>query len=118
VPRVDAEGVRVTSNDSKGTERQERRANFLTVKEVADWLRCSVRTVHRLRRIGLPDVKVGALVRFSEQDVLAWLEYERRGRRLFQISDEEMDDSRRRAAQLGRATKAKGEIAPAPPNSL
>lgn len=90
----------MTSNDSKGTERQERRANFLTVKEVADWLRCSVRTVHRLRRIGLPDVKVGALVRFSEQDVLAWLEYERRGRRLFQISDEEMDDYRRKVAEF------------------
>ena len=100
MPHFDAEGVCVTSNDSKDTKRQERRANFLTVKEVADWLRCSVRTVHRLRRIGLPDVKVGSLVRFSEQDVLAWLGYERRGRRLFQISDEEMDDYRRKVAEI------------------
>ncbi len=108
----------MTAHDKHGTERHERRTKFLTAREVADWLDCSVRTVHRLRKTGLPDIKVGALVRFSEQDVLAWFEYERQGRRLFQISNEEMEEYRRRAAQLGRATKAKGEIAPAPPNSL
>ena len=47
--------------------------------------------------------KVGGLLRFSEEEVLAWIDYERSGKRLFGISDEEMKEYRRRAAGVGKA---------------
>lgn len=47
----------------------------LTKKEVADLLKCSVRSVDSLRtNDGLPCVKLGRLVRFSREAVQAWLE--------------------------------------------
>ena len=49
--------------------------DFLTVDDVADLLKCSVRTVNYLRtNDGLPCVKLGRLVRFSRDAVQAWLE--------------------------------------------
>lgn len=49
--------------------------DFLTVDDVADLLKCSVRTVNYLRtNDGLPCVKLGRLVRFSRDAVEAWLE--------------------------------------------
>jgi excisionase family DNA binding protein len=72
-----------------------KRDRLMTTKDLAEYLQCSRRHIERMRKVGMPDMKVGGLLRFCEKDVLAWLEYERRGRRLFQISDEEMDDYRR-----------------------
>lgn len=47
---------------------------FLTVQEVADLLKCSVRTVIDLRKKdGLPYVKLNRLVRYSKEQVQAWL---------------------------------------------
>lgn len=49
-------------------------SDSLTKKEVADLLKCSVRTVDSLRtNDGLPCVKLGRLVRFSKEQVEAWL---------------------------------------------
>lgn len=49
-------------------------SEFLTVKQVAELLQCSVRTVNELRaKNGLPCVKLGRLVRFSKEQVQAWL---------------------------------------------
>ena len=45
--------------------------------------------------MGMPDKKVGGLLRFSEEEVLAWIDYERSGKRLFSISEEEMERYRR-----------------------
>lgn len=50
-------------------------SEFLTIDDVADLLKCSVRTVNYLRtNDGLPCVKLGRLVRFSRDAVQAWLE--------------------------------------------
>ena len=47
---------------------------FLTIDDVADLLKCSVRTVNYLRtNDGLPCVKLGRLVRFSKEQVQEWL---------------------------------------------
>ena len=49
-------------------------SDFLTVKEVANLLKCSVRTVNYLRtNSGLPCVKLERLVRFSKEQVEAWI---------------------------------------------
>ncbi|MDO4856583.1 MAG: helix-turn-helix domain-containing protein [Thermoguttaceae bacterium] len=49
-------------------------SEFLTIDDVADLLKCSVRTVNYLRtNSGLPCVKLGRLVRFSREAVEAWL---------------------------------------------
>lgn len=49
----------------------------MTTHELATFLRCSKRHVQRLRKSGLPDIKVGELVRFAEKDVLEWLDRQR-----------------------------------------
>jgi len=47
---------------------------YLNVNDVAEMLKCSVRTVHSLRASeGLPFVKLGRLVRFPKEAVLDWL---------------------------------------------
>lgn len=47
---------------------------FLDVRDVAELLKCSTRTVHSLRsNEGLPFVKLGRLVRFPKQAVEEWL---------------------------------------------
>lgn len=45
-----------------------------TAREVARCARCSVRHVGQLRRMGLPCLKIGHMVRFEPQQVLAWLQ--------------------------------------------
>ena len=48
---------------------------YLTVDEVADLLKCSVRTVNYLRtNEGFPCVKLARLVRFSREAVQTWLD--------------------------------------------
>lgn len=48
---------------------------YMTVKEVAEMLSCSVRTVNSLRtNNGLPCVKLGRLVRFPIKGLQEWLE--------------------------------------------
>ena len=50
----------------------------MTTQELAAFLRCSKRHIERLRKIGLPDIKVGELVRFSEREVSEWLDFRHR----------------------------------------
>ena len=50
---------------------------LMTTQELADFLSCSRRHIDRLRKLGLPDIKVGELVRFSEKEVLDWLAFQR-----------------------------------------
>ena len=50
---------------------------LMTTQELADFLGCSRRHIDRLRKLGLPDIKVGQLVRFSEKEVLDWLAFQR-----------------------------------------
>jgi excisionase family DNA binding protein len=45
-----------------------------TVRDVADYARCSTRHVSNLRNQGLPFRKVGRLVRFSPEVVKRWFE--------------------------------------------
>ena len=75
----------------------------MTTKDLAEYLQCSRRHIERMRKRGMPDKKVGGLLRFSQEEVLAWIDYERSGKKLFGISDEEMEEYRRRATELGRA---------------
>ena len=66
----------MTTSDYTRQEAPEKRA-LMTTQELATFLRCSKRHVQRLRKAGLPDIKVGELVRFSETDVLDWLDRHR-----------------------------------------
>lgn len=45
-----------------------------TAREVARCARCSVRHVGHLRRMGLPCLKIGHMVRFEPEQVLAWMQ--------------------------------------------
>ena len=45
-----------------------------TVRDVADYARCSTRHVSNLRNQGLPYRKAGRLVRFSSEAVKRWFE--------------------------------------------
>lgn len=47
--------------------------NLWTVDEVATYLRCTVRHVHNLIRIGLPHLYIGRLLRFDGNEVRAYL---------------------------------------------
>lgn len=67
----------VKTNDHTRQEAPEKRA-LMTTQELADFLGCSRRHIDRLRKMGLPDIKVGELVRFSEKEVLDWLAFQRR----------------------------------------
>jgi excisionase family DNA binding protein len=66
----------VKTHDHTRQDAPEKRA-LMTTQELATFLRCSKRHVQRLRKAGLPDIKVGELVRFSEKDVLEWLDLRR-----------------------------------------
>lgn len=66
----------VKTNDHTRQDAPEKRA-LMTTQELADFLGCSRRHIDRLRKLGLPDIKVGELVRFSEKEVLDWLEFQR-----------------------------------------
>ena len=48
-------------------------APLWTTGDVAKFLRCSKRQIPRLREDGLPSIRVGALVRFVPEQVMAWL---------------------------------------------
>ena len=45
----------------------------LTIEEMADYLRCSVMTVRRRMKEGLPHNYVGSLLRFYPDDVDEWI---------------------------------------------
>ena len=48
---------------------------LLTREEVAKTLNCSLRTVDYFRKNGgLPCIKIGALVRFDEEQLVKWLD--------------------------------------------
>lgn len=46
---------------------------MLTKKQLAEKLKVSVYTIDRLRKKGLPAVKVGSNIRFDYEDVAKWL---------------------------------------------
>jgi excisionase family DNA binding protein len=52
---------------------------LLTIRQVAEYLNVSLKTVRRLLGRGLPSVRVGRLVRFRQQDVARWIEARREG---------------------------------------
>lgn len=53
-------------------------APLLTVREVAELLRCSPATVWRLHRTqGLPGIRPASDLRFRQEDVEAWIESRR-----------------------------------------
>lgn len=53
---------------------------LLTREGVAKLLSCSLRKVDYLReQDGLPCIKIGALVRFDQDDVLRWLDDKKKG---------------------------------------
>jgi excisionase family DNA binding protein len=54
-------------------------STVLTTQELAEHLKCSTKTIERLRVQGLPHFKVGDSPRFELAAVLAWLK-ERWGR--------------------------------------
>lgn len=70
---------------------QEHQPRLWTTHEVARFLGCSSRQIPRLRKEGLPSVRVGGLVRFVPSSVMAWLS--ECGTR---VTGNGPDDSRRR----------------------
>jgi nitrogen PTS system EIIA component len=54
-------------------------SEILTLQEVADYLKVSVRTVYGYAQRGiLPGIKVGTAWRFRKDDIDEWLEKQRR----------------------------------------
>lgn len=45
---------------------------LLNTKELAAFLRCLTRHIARLRKMGLPTITLGRLVRFSMNEVIEW----------------------------------------------
>jgi excisionase family DNA binding protein len=86
----------MTANDWAHGNPAVKRDRLMTTMDLAEYLQCSRRHIERLRKMGMPDKKVGGLLRFCEEEVLAWIDYERSGKRLFGISEEEMDLYRNR----------------------
>ena len=74
---VDTVRQGVKTRDNTRQDAPEKRV-LMTTQELADFLGCSRRHIDRLRKLGLPDIKVGELVRFSEKEVLDWLAFQRR----------------------------------------
>jgi len=74
---VDTVRLGVKTNDHTRQDAPEKRT-LMTTQELADFFGCSRRHIDRLRKLGLPDIKVGELVRFSEKEVLDWLAFQRR----------------------------------------
>ena len=52
---------------------------LLTIQQVAEYLNVSSKSVRRLMSRGLPSVRLGRLVRFSQQDVARWVEARKEG---------------------------------------
>lgn len=53
-------------------ENKERIRKMLTRKEIAKELNVSLPTLDLLRKKGLPELKVGKVVRFNKEDVFKW----------------------------------------------
>jgi excisionase family DNA binding protein len=51
---------------------------LFTEEELCKWLTISRSTLWRLRKEGLPYIKVGNLTRYDKDDVLAWLKSQRK----------------------------------------
>lgn len=47
---------------------------FLTAKEVSEILGVAQSTVYRLKKQGLPYLKIGGSVKFDKKDLMAWIE--------------------------------------------
>lgn len=47
---------------------------IFTKEELAKFLKTTIRTVDRLRTEGMPFFRIGNMVRFNKEKVLAWLE--------------------------------------------
>lgn len=47
---------------------------YLTTKELCEWLKISPNTANNWRRKGLPYVKIGNTVRYNKCDVKKWLD--------------------------------------------
>lgn len=50
---------------------------LLTQKEVADYFKVTILTVHNWRKKGLPFYKIGSVVRFDFVDVKNWVDQKR-----------------------------------------
>ncbi len=46
---------------------------FLTIEDVADMLQVTRTTVYNLKKKGLPYIKIGKNIRFSQEDVINWV---------------------------------------------
>jgi len=46
---------------------------FLTVEDVADMLQVTRTTVYNLKKKGLPFIKIGKNIRFSQEEVINWV---------------------------------------------
>jgi len=46
---------------------------FLTIEDVADMLQVTRTTVYNLKKKGLPYIKIGKNIRFSQDEVVSWV---------------------------------------------
>lgn len=46
---------------------------FLTIEDVADMLQVTRTTVYNLKKKGLPFIKIGKNIRFSQEEVINWV---------------------------------------------
>jgi excisionase family DNA binding protein len=46
---------------------------FLTIEDVADMLQVTRTTVYNLKKKGLPFIKIGKNIRFSQEEVVSWV---------------------------------------------
>lgn len=67
---------------------------FLTEREVAARLKCSVPAMRVWRRQGMPALHFGRLVRFRLDDVLCWFEQREQKRNGYKNTESETDDTR------------------------
>lgn len=47
---------------------------YITTKELLEWLKISPNTANNWRRKGLPHIRVGNTVRYDKKEVTEWLE--------------------------------------------
>jgi excisionase family DNA binding protein len=71
VQRVDTDSLDMTSTENFGTEPNKA---LWTTADVARFLGCSERQVYKLRKEGMPTLRVGGMVRFDQSKILTWLE--------------------------------------------
>ena len=46
---------------------------FLTIEDVADMLQVTRTTIYNLKKKGLPFIKLGKNIRFSQEEVVDWV---------------------------------------------